>query len=135
MRIVRGFGGWRGRLWPAALLVLPALMGCPKAENFPTGLDLVVPPTPDTFVVSYVDVDPAGGFDYDISWSINDPAGVVDHYRLYLLDAGPAPQLLTETDQTTRPSVFPYVITGLRLGVSAVSTGHVEGRMRIAVVQ
>jgi hypothetical protein len=118
---------------PATLVVviglLAAVVGCPKHEDFPTALDLVVPPTPNTFVINYVGPNPQGGFDYDLTWSVADPTNV-DHYRLYLLDVGPAAELVAETNLTTYPVTFQFRITDLRLAVSTVSPEGVEGEWR-----
>jgi len=111
----------------ALLFSLSALvLGCPKHEDFPAALDLVVPPTPDSFVITYDGPNVNGGFDYTLQWAISDPA-TVDRYRVYLIGASVEPEMVAETDNTQLPATFPFRITGLRLAVSAVSTGNVEG--------
>jgi hypothetical protein len=116
----------------AGVLVLSAaLLGCPKHEEFPTQLTLVVPPTPTSFVITYVGPNPQGGYDYDLSWAVNDPT-TVDRYRVYLLDVGATPDLVAETTNTVLPATLPFLITGLRMAVAAVSTGNVEGQSRTA---
>ena len=116
----------------AGLMVLSVgVLGCPKHEDFPTQLDLVVPPTPDTFVITYVGPNSQGGYDYDMQWSVPD-ATTVDHYRVYLLGVTAAPELVAETTNTLLQATFPFLITGLQMSVAAVSTGYVEGSSRIA---
>lgn len=125
------FPVWRAAL--AGLLLLSAgLVGCPKHEDFPADLDLVIPPTPESFVITYVGPNASGGFDYDLSWSVDDATTVVG-YRIYILDVGPTPDLVAETPNTVLPATFQFQITGLRLAVSAVSTGYVEGHTTIGV--
>jgi hypothetical protein len=114
------------------LLLAVGLLGCPSNEDFPTALDLVAPPTPNNFVITDSGPNPQGGHDYDLSWTISD-ATDVDHYRVYLLELGTAPELVAETTNTSLPATLPFQITGLQMGVSAVSTGNVEGHYTSAV--
>ncbi len=112
----------------AALLfaaVLPVLVACPKHEDFPQPLDVQPVPVPQNFVITQP--DPLVN-DYDFQWTIDDPSGVVDRYRIYLVGGEfSADELLSETDQTTLLTSFPFSIQGLRFAVSAVSTENVEG--------
>ena len=115
-----------------SLLVLSiGVLGCPQHDDFPTALDLVVPPTPTDFVITDEGPNPAGGHDYNLSWTISD-ATSVDRYRIYVLDIG-APQLEAETTNTALDVTFPFQSSGLRMSVAAVSTGNVEGGSRVGV--
>ncbi len=110
----------------AAVLVLGlasmALVGCPKQEDFPAALDLVVPPTPTNFVIS----NPSGTT-YDFAWEVSDPSQV-DVYRLYLLGGGFGPdELLLETPTPSHTQTFGFSVTGLQFAVSAVNVEGVEG--------
>ena len=123
----------RPRAAAVCLLVLSTgLLGCPENADFPTQLDLVVPPTPSDFVITYTGVNPQGGYDYDLSWTISD-ATTVDRYRVYLVSAGLPPELVAETTNTALPATLPFQITGLEMAVSAVSTGNVEGGSTSAI--
>jgi hypothetical protein len=123
----------RRRAAAVCLLVLSVgLLGCPEHSDFPTQLELVVPPTPTNFVITYTGPNPQGGYDYDLNWTISD-ATDVDHYRVYLLELGTAPEFVAETINTSLPATLPFLITGLQMGVAAVSTGNVEGHYTSAV--
>ncbi len=108
------------------LVLLVGALGCPEHADFPAAVDLAVPPTPGNFVITYAGANPQGGYDYDLSWTISD-ATDVDRYRVYLLELGTAPELVAETTNTSLPATLPFQITGLQMGVAAVSTGNVEG--------
>ncbi len=110
------------------LCALALATGCKKHENFPEPLAVVVPPTPTSFVIT----NPQGN-DYDLSWEISDPSKV-QGYRLYLVGLGLAPELLAEHDTTSFAITLNFDATGLRFGVTAVSTDNVEGAMATAVV-
>jgi hypothetical protein len=108
-------------------LVLTSV-GCPKHENFPPALDLEPVPTPFDFVIT----NPQGT-DYDFTWDIDDPDGVVDHYRVYLVGEGfAADELLGETDVPSFLVSFQISVTGLKFAVSAVSTENVEGAVAVS---
>jgi hypothetical protein len=108
------------------------LAGCPKHEDFPQPLNVATVPTPNNFVITQPDTNV---FDYDFTWEIDDPAGVVDHYRLYLVGSvAGADELLGETTNTSFLTSFPFSISGLRFGVSAVSTQNVEGGLAAKTV-
>ena len=109
------------------------LAGCPKHENFPTQLALVEAPAPDTFVITAQGVNPSGGFDYDLSWTISDPTNV-DHYRLYLVGAGLVPELVEEPTGNFLPVSLPFNAQGLQFGLSTVSTGSVESTMKVSTI-
>ena len=113
------------------LILLIGALGCPEHADFPTQLDLIVPPTPADFVITDEGPNPAGGQDYNLSWTISDATNV-DRYRIYVLDIG-APQLQAETTNTSISVTFPFQSSGLRMSVSAVSTGNVEGGSTIGV--
>ncbi len=114
----------------ALAILLVGVVGCPKQEDFPAALDLVVPPTPANFVITRVDPDLN---DYDFSWTVADPTNV-DHYRMYLIGGGQFGQdeLLFETPNTTYPATFGFELTGLQFAVSAVSQQGVEGQRMLA---
>ena len=114
------------------------LAGCPKHENLPTALDLVVAAAPDSFRITALGVNENGTFDYDLTWRIDDSA-VVDRYRLYLVGAGFTPELVhettpEETDALALPVRLPSNGQGLQFGLSSVSTGSVESAMTIATI-
>ena len=103
----------------------PLMTGCPKHENFPQPLAVKAVPTPQNFVISQPDTLV---FEYDFTWTIDDPQGVVDRYRIYLLGNTFTPdELVAETPQTTFLATFPFSIKGARFAVTAVSTESVEG--------
>ena len=127
----------RPRAAAVCLLVLSTgLLGCPEHADFPTQLDLVVPPTPSNFVITYTGANPQGGYDYDLSWTISDATNV-DLYRVYLVNIGADPELVAETANTALLATVPFQITGLKMSVAAVDTllggGGVEGEMVTAV--
>jgi hypothetical protein len=126
MRVIHSMMPGRRAAVLCLLLLSIGVLGCPEHSDFPTQLDLVVPPTPGNFVITYTGPNPQGGYDYDLSWTISD-ATYVDHYRVYLLELGTAPELVAETTNTSLPATLPFQITGLQMGVAAVSTGNVEG--------
>jgi hypothetical protein len=108
-----------------ALVSLVAL-GCPKQADFPSTLDVVVPPQPTNFVIT----NPQG-LDYDFSWEVSDP-GDIDHYRVYLVGGQLAPdELLFETPNTTYLATLQFPATGLQFSVSSVSTEGVEGHRTV----
>ena len=98
-------------------LVSLVTLGCPKQEDFPSPLDVEVPPTPANFVIT----NPQN-LDYDFSWEVSDPSDL-DHYRVYLVGGELSPdELLFETPNTTYLATLQFPATGLRFSVSAVST-------------
>jgi hypothetical protein len=111
--------------------VLPLFTACPKHENFPQPLDVQPVPTPQNFVITQPDPDV---YDYDFTWTVDDPNGVVDRYRIYLAgDEFTADEFLAETQQTTFLATFPFSVEGLRFAVTAVSTENIEGAQNIKV--
>jgi len=119
----------------ALLLVIG---GCPKHENFPTELALVQAAAPDSFEITSQGVNESGGFDYDLAWQISDETNV-DHYRLYLVGAGIAPEFVhaTDADETSDralPVTLPFNGQGLQFGLTTVSTGLVESAMTFATI-
>ena len=117
----------RAGLVMASGALLLVLGGCPKHENFPTALDVDVPPTPANFAITVA----PGTTDYTFEWEISDPAGV-KNYRLYVIGLSLLPELLAEPTTTTVSRTLPYSVAGLQFGVSAVSEGNIEGTMVIA---
>lgn len=110
------------------MVSLLGVVGCPKQEDFPAALDLVVPPTPTNFVITRVDPQ---DFDYDFTWEVNDPTDV-DRYRVYLLGTGLIPdELLFETTNPFYYGTFTFSLTGLQFAVAAVSTQGVEGERAV----
>jgi hypothetical protein len=122
-----------GVLAMAALALLFVLGGCPRHENFPTQLSLVEAPAPTDFVISSLGINSGGTYDYDLSWTVSDPTNV-DRYRLYLVGAGLAPELVQETTLNSLPISLPFNAEGLQFGLSTVSTGSVETSMTIAII-
>lgn len=122
----------------ATLAVFAALGGCKKHENFPTQVELIEAPAPSQFQVAWKGTDANGAFLYDLTWTISDDTNV-DHYRLYLIGAGFAPELVHETDATETdahilPIKLPGSAAGLQFGLSSVSTGFIESSMTAASV-
>jgi len=123
----------------AVLAGLAALGGCKKHENFPTQIEVVEAPAPSQFQVAWKGIDANdGAFLYDLTWTISDATNV-DHYRLYLIGAGFAPELVHETDATETDAYFlpiklPGSAAGLQFGLSSVSTGFIESSMTAATV-
>lgn len=107
--------------------LLLVLAGCPKHENFPTELDIVVPPTPSNFSITVA----PGTTDYTFEWEISDPADV-KNYRLYVIGLSLTPELLAEPTGLLVQQTLPYSVSGLQFGVSSVSTDNVEGAMAVA---
>lgn len=106
------------------------LTACPKHENFPTALDLQPVPTPDSLIV--VRVDPQGT-DYDFTWYVTDPDGVVDRVRIYLMGEGVVPdQLIAETTDNPFQATFTSAATGIRFAVSVISIEGVEGAQKLS---
>jgi hypothetical protein len=119
----------QGALAAACGALVLVLGGCPKHENFPTELDVTVPPTPSNLTITVPDASTT----YTFEWEISDPTNVKG-YRLYSIGLFPTPELLAETTSTqVTPPAFGYSLTGLQFGVSAVSTDNVEGAMTTAV--
>jgi len=123
----------RGLLAMVSVAILFVLGGCPKHENFPTQLSLVEAPAPTDFVITSNGINSSGTFDYDLSWTVSDPTHV-DRYRLYLVGAGVAPELVQETSANFLPISLPFNAEGLQFGLSTVSTGSVETSMTIAII-
>lgn len=114
------------------------LAGCPKHENLPTALDVVEAAAPDSFKVTSLGVNGSGTFDYDLTWTVSDATNV-DRFRLYLVGAGFAPELVHETDPNETsdmalPVTLPSNAEGLQFGLSTVSTGSVESSITIATI-
>jgi hypothetical protein len=107
----------------AALMIV--LGGCPKHENFPTELDVIVPPTPTNFEIT------ASGTDYTFTWQVSDATDVKE-YRLYLVGLSPTPEFLASSPDVTYSETFAYPVTGVQFGVSAVSTDNVESSLATA---
>ncbi len=116
---IRCFSLRGGALALAVLLV--GVVGCPKQENFPAALDVVVPPTPDTFTI----INPSGTA-YEFDWAVSDPTNV-DHYRLYLLGGIQGAELLVETTEVFYDVTFGFSVEGLQFAISAVTAEGVEG--------
>lgn len=119
----------------AATLVLfgtlLAATGCTKHENFPTELETLPVPTPTSLVITRPDPQ---GFDYDFAWQVDDPDGVVDRVRIYLLGEGFVPdELIAETQDNPFMAQFSGAATGIRFAVSAISTEGIEGAAKTAV--
>lgn len=128
----------RGALALSSFAMLFVLGGCPKHENFPTQIELVEAPAPKTFHVAAKGIDATGAYQYDLTWTMADVTNV-DHYRLYLIGAGPAPELAhettpEETDALFLPIKVPFNAQGLQFGISTVSTGFVESTITTAFV-
>jgi hypothetical protein len=118
--------------------MLLVLGGCPKHENLPTSLELETAPAPSNFVVTALGVNSSGTFDYDLTWTVSDPAAV-DRFRLYLVGGGFVPELVyetnaTETSDLTISLTLPSNAEGLQFGLSTVSTGSVESAMVVAFI-
>jgi hypothetical protein len=122
----------RSTLGASAFAMLLVLGGCPKHENFPTQLSVVEAPAPTDFVINALPFT-SGSYDYDLTWTVSDP-GNVDHYRLYLLGTGLAPELVAEPTGNALPISLPFNGQGLQFGLSTVSTGSIESSMTTAII-
>jgi hypothetical protein len=122
----------RAGLTVACGVLVLVLGGCPKHENFPTALEITVPPTPSNFNITV----PSSSTTYTFEWEISDPASVKG-YRLYNIGLFATPELLADettiTGTEVTPPAFGYSLSGLQFGVSAVSIDNVEGPMAVAV--
>jgi len=124
----------RAALVASCLGIVFVLSGCPKHENFPTPLDVVVAPVPGDFVINSNGLNAESGYDYDLTWTTSDPS-VVDRYRLYLVyGSGLPPELLAEPTGNQFSFSLPVNAVGLQFGLSAVSTGSVESDMNVQTV-
>jgi hypothetical protein len=117
----------------ATVIALPMLLlgavGCPKQEDFPAALDLDVPPTPTNFVISNA------GTNYTFAWDVSDPLAV-DHYLVYLLGGGLAPdEVIIETPLTSVSYDVGFSLAGLQFAVSAVSAQGVEGEWTVRTAE
>jgi hypothetical protein len=117
----------RTGLAAACGVLLLVLGGCPKHEDFPTALEITVPPTPSNFNITV----PVSSTTYTFEWEISDPTDVKG-YRLYLIGLAPNPEFLAETTSLQIVQTFASSLTGLQFGVSAVSNDNVEGLMALA---
>ena len=110
-------------------LSLLAVVGCPKQEDFPASLDLVVPPTPTNFQITNT------GTAYTFAWTLSDPTDV-DHYLIYVLGGEfLEDELLAETTENPFDYNPGISLAGLQFAVSAVSTQGVEGERAFAMAQ
>lgn len=122
------------RFWGRAALVLfslslLAVVGCPKQEDFPAALDLVVPPTPTNFEITNT------GTAYTFAWTLSDPTDV-DHYLIYVLGGEfLSDELLAETTENPWNYNPGISLAGLQFAVSAVSTQGVEGERAVATAE
>lgn len=99
--------------------------GCATHDDFPKPLDVKPVPTPTSFVITQ---PTPGQWDYDFTWEIDDPDGVVDRYRIYLVGTQFSPdELLGETQVTSFLATFPFSVSGVRFAVAAISDENVEG--------
>jgi hypothetical protein len=64
--------------------------------------------------------------EYDVTWSIDDPA-VVSHYKIYALSDFSLPDLLGTSETTTFLAEADFEIPTLAFGVSVVTNQFVEG--------
>lgn len=112
-----------------ALLVfgLLVLLGCEKREDYPTSLSITPPPTPTNF-----EVTSPGPLQYDLSWSIDDPDGIVKEFWIYAYSQISLPDTVGTTTGTTYLVETSFQIPGLVFGVSAVSTQNVESDLATA---
>jgi hypothetical protein len=101
--------------------VMATLFACEKREDFPPLLPIDPPPTPTNFQVT----SPAT-LDYDLTWEIDDPDGLVQEYWIYLYSAITMPDTIDTTTDTFYFLTLPVELPELHFGVSAVTDQNVE---------
>ena len=111
------------------LVVIAVLLicACARHESLPPGLDVAVPPAPDSVTVETVD-----HVTFHVSWEVTDPSSLVRFYNIYWQSEFTA---LAELDSTTAVSatittegsvVVPGVVT---FCIGSVGDDHVESRL------
>jgi len=104
-----------------------ALFACEGREDFPPKYDLTEPPIPTALQVD----NPGGGTQYDLTWNIDDPDGIVREYYIYLI-TGLGPRDSIGTSQTTSFTwVSPFSVSGFAFGVTSVTDQNLESNPAI----
>lgn len=109
------------------ILCLFAVIACEKREDFPSMLAIAPPPTPTNFQVT----SPAEQ-EYDLTWEIDDPNGVVKEFWIYAYSSLTLPDTVGTTTGTSYFVRSAIPLQGLVFGVSAVSNQNVESNLAIA---
>lgn len=105
------------------LCMVLLMAACAKHDDFPQAVDVTEPQVPAQFTVSMPDM----GI-YELDWQVADSTQV-SYYRIYIYDPYTGP---TEFDQTTVSEYyyeFPFAVTDVIWGVSAVSLENVESKI------
>lgn len=111
------------------ILVLGVLLifSCEKREDFPPMHPITPPPAPSKLVVeSYKPLE------YDLTWRIDDPRGVVKEFWVWAWSDISLPETVGVTVDTFFCAETNFEIPGLVFGVSAVSTQNVASSMAIS---
>ena len=108
-----------------------AFSACDKREDFPTKYDVVIPPKPYNLSVTFVGAQS----EYDLTWEIDDPNQVVDRYFVYLSSGLGVPDTIGTTQTTSFVYPWPFELSGLVFGVTAVSDQNVESDAATVVTQ
>lgn len=108
------------------LLILCGLAACARHNEFPTMLELVTSPMPESLVVTSSD-----DINYLLDWTISDATNL-SFYLVYTKDASgfPSPLDSTTVDSVWVNTLFPT--PGIEFGVSSVSIGNVESAINFA---
>ena len=114
----------------AILLILCVfvLFACEQREDFPPKFDLTEPPQPTGLQVD----NPGGGTQYDLTWSINDPDGIVTEYYIYLVTGLGPPDSIGTSLTTSFTWTSPFSVSGLAFGVTSVTDQYLESDPDIA---
>ena len=113
----------------AAVLLIVVVSACARHEDLPApltilGVPIVAPPTPD------LSVSTTDSLTFILTWSVNDPTGVVSYYRVYTM----IPFLGTIIDSTLVANAqvdLGVVLPGLEFGVSSVTLQNVESAIDV----
>ena len=103
------------------ILCTLAWVACESREDFPPKYDLTPPPDPFNLQIAT-----PSQTQYDLTWQINDPGGIVQEYYIYLFTGfGPPDSIGTSVD-TTFSWTTPFPISGVAFGVTSVTDQNVE---------
>jgi hypothetical protein len=110
------------------ILCVFALFACESREDFPPKYNLTQPPKPAALQVD----NPGGGTQYDLSWSISDPDGLVREYYIYLVTGLGPPDSIGTSQTTSFTWVSPISVSGLAFGVTSVTDQNLESDPAVA---
>lgn len=113
------------------ILCALALAACEKREDLPTQYVIDIPPQPYDLSVTWVQASS----EYQLTWNVDDPDGLVDVYFVYLSSGLEAPDTVGSTTNQSFSVAWPFELSGLVFGVSSVSEQNVESGLATAVTQ